>query len=700
MAALLRRMSSSSSDRPPSYTSTGDPSPPPPADPPPPFTAFPKTYRVGVYNINPFVKPSNLKDHLRLLGAFRRLRETVEGEAGAAHGIAAHLEPKARWAVFVQVAVYRFELLARACEGPAAVEPFLLPLDVALVLHAYLLNPMRYDEDGVRIFRRALRSLNDDALKAVVKSIDPSTLMQRRQWSTEEQPFTKRVNLPFDPLRCFATTKGRHLVGFKELGDVFVPWVTPDGTGYAQQGFSASGPHGLTLTHELLGVARFVGDVTKASWDPSVFLAGTITSSTDAPDSGAQSRRAEWVREQVLKAPEVKGAGTPLELGKRLGWSQAGLRQMLKGALKGRLRSANHIAGCYARGEPFSLDLAMAVLRQGSFVDKMHDLGWTDPGRFAADDTLIKRCIARYHAFMDLMASSPTSFFVPTLDIDLAWHTHQLKSCYKTDTVIATGRFIDHDDKVEENALATAFDVTARAWRTRFGVPYSTCGCPSPSAPPLSRLASKLRLSSPPVSHPFYPAGALSALGGAPGEDADATHASEHSALVLPSHPGAQRLRRQRAAAMDARRRREEKERRKEDKARGELPPYAAQRRAKECDRAEAHTYAFLAPMPLVPVYGPAGYPIAAGGCAATSANQACPPGGGACGGGGACACAAGGVGGCGGSGACGGGSGGGGGCGGGCGGGGGGGGDGGGGGGGGGCGGGGGGGGCGGGGS
>ena len=122
---------------------------------------------------------------------------------------------------------------------------------------------------------------------------------------------------------------------------VFPPraaWVTPDGTGYAQQGFSASGPHRLTLTHELLGVARFVCDVTKASWDPSVFLAGTITSSTDAPDSGEQSRRAEWVREQVLKAPEVKDAGTPLELGKRLGWSQAGLRQMLKGALKGRLR--------------------------------------------------------------------------------------------------------------------------------------------------------------------------------------------------------------------------------------------------------------------------------------------------------------------------------------------------------------------------
>ena len=29
-------------------------------------------------------------------------------------------------------------------------------------------------------------------------------------------------------------------------------------------------------------------------------------------------------------------------------------------------------------------------------------------------------------SFLDLMSSSPGSFLVPTLDIDLAWHTHQM----------------------------------------------------------------------------------------------------------------------------------------------------------------------------------------------------------------------------------------------------------------------------------
>jgi Protein of unknown function (DUF1399). len=48
------------------------------------------------------------------------------------------------------------------------------------------------------------------------------------------------------------------------------------------------------------------------------------------------------------------------------------------------------------------------------------------------------------HSFLDLMASSPESFFVPTLDIDLAWHTHQLMADqYNTECLKYVGRYID-----------------------------------------------------------------------------------------------------------------------------------------------------------------------------------------------------------------------------------------------------------------
>lgn len=36
------------------------------------------------------------------------------------------------------------------------------------------------------------------------------------------------------------------------------------------------------------------------------------------------------------------------------------------------------------------------------------------------------------------------------------------------------------DDKVEESRLASSFDLTCRAWKDRFGVEYTHCGCPLP----------------------------------------------------------------------------------------------------------------------------------------------------------------------------------------------------------------------------
>ena len=117
------------------------------------------------------------------------------------------------------------------------------------------------------------------------------------------------------------------------------------------------------------------------------------------------------------------------------------------------------------------------VLRQDTFIKKMYKLGWTRPSFFdhENDELVLQLAISRYHAFvffhflpppspcptiyvptifflilffffsfLDLMASSPTSFFVPTLDIDLVWHTHQLMSIkYESDCTTYVGRFID-----------------------------------------------------------------------------------------------------------------------------------------------------------------------------------------------------------------------------------------------------------------
>jgi hypothetical protein len=94
---------------------------------------------------------------------------------------------------------------------------------------------------------------------------------------------------------------------------------------------------------------------------------------------------------------------------------------------------------------------------------KMYNLNWTQADFFsnAEDEVALQHAVARYHAFvsqifscfitfmvlcsfLDLMSSSPASFFVPTLDIDLVWHTHQLMSdSYENDTMKYIHRFVD-----------------------------------------------------------------------------------------------------------------------------------------------------------------------------------------------------------------------------------------------------------------
>lgn len=185
---MLRRVSSVLSDRPPSYRTVAED-----AAPPPPFVEFPTKYMVGTNNLGneaAFVTADELVLHLRLLGAFRKLRETVE--AGGTGSIADHLEPKARWAVFVHVAVWRFECYLSLYETGALADLVVPPVDVALVWHTYMLNPMyarcflqskvtvnsllcsnsHYDEDRLRKFSVSLSEKRDALLAGLVRLED------------------------------------------------------------------------------------------------------------------------------------------------------------------------------------------------------------------------------------------------------------------------------------------------------------------------------------------------------------------------------------------------------------------------------------------------------------------------------------------------------------------------------------------------
>ena len=116
-----------------------------------------------------------------------------------------------------------------------------------------------------------------------------------------------------------------------------------------------------------------------------------------------------------------------------------------------------------------------AVPRQASFVDKMNAHMWIrSPGLPGT----LNRAVDRYSKFLRLMKLYPTTMFVPTLDIDLAWHTHQCSPrMYFRGTQLWAGRFINHDDTIVKDTLDDGFDTTKKLFRVHFGKEYRNCGC-------------------------------------------------------------------------------------------------------------------------------------------------------------------------------------------------------------------------------
>lgn len=139
-------------------------------------------------------------------------------------------------------------------------------------------------------------------------------------------------------------------------------------------------------------------------------------------------------------------------------------------------------------------DLVSVVKRQSSFNQEIAGLGWSthlDLVERGELDDVLGRSLVRYHKFLDLL-SYTLEMLSPTLEIDLCWHTHQLKQNYAQDTITHVGRFINHDDAVETSVLKESFDRTATLWREKFSQPYSLCGCVYNSPGALKKLRSLL----------------------------------------------------------------------------------------------------------------------------------------------------------------------------------------------------------------
>ncbi|KAH7923640.1 hypothetical protein BV22DRAFT_1048054 [Leucogyrophana mollusca] len=503
-------------------------------------SAPPMAFSIGSRRTpGPLVSPEQLKGHLRLLRAFFNMRLTVEEcKDSRLPAFVLQMEKHNRWTWFVTVAVDRFERWVKSLQF-VPLEKFTTkhfpPLDVWMVWHAYLLNPCWYAEDCERLLiLQQLRLLN----MSVVASLNIGKLARHEPSEGRVASWHKKTGTFFDPFDAVADLTHRQIECPRCRTRLFVPFVNDNGTGYAEKKFSALCPLPgcrLKITKGNLAVAKFARDLTDDEEGTESYMAGTLYTSTGKRDA----RQAKAVKELLARSADFsrKTVKTSLERIARLDWEKEvkesvgysfdQLKESVTEAMKGSSQaSIAKLLSAYQDDRAFSVDLVEAVLRQGLFTKKMGELGWLQSSAFRDESKaqILDHSILRYHGFLDLMASTPHAMFVPTLDIDLVWHSHQLMaSRYLIDCETYVGRSVDHDFKVGESRLSLAFDETCRAWLSRFNVPYMQCGCPPPDETVVQKLIRILRLYTQRRSHlhtTIHP------------DHLPATHPSVHNAVL------------------------------------------------------------------------------------------------------------------------------------------------------------------------
>lgn len=284
-------------------------------------------------------------------------------------------------------------------------------------------------------------------------------------------------------------------------------------TGYCDHSFSATCPNcAAVLDHEYLAVLKFKADV-QALRKKELPLPGTLFTPNGVVKT-KETRFSKWpqltpnylflstprnfvsyLEQQGKECRTIRQLADGIyEYVYRRNWiikvldkdtqlANSDMFETTKGRGRGTLR---RMMSRYWGGNSslFALDLVGAVVRQGKFVQKMHDLDWIHKCSSSELIQFLKGFQEKYDIFWEIIVANPSRMAVPTLDVDLVWHTHQLspKDYYKhsitTTTKKSPVRFIDHNDRVHEGQLSDSFEWTAKQYRKASGgKDYSECSC-------------------------------------------------------------------------------------------------------------------------------------------------------------------------------------------------------------------------------
>ncbi|KAK6454495.1 uncharacterized protein RJT20DRAFT_146576 [Scheffersomyces xylosifermentans] len=450
--------------------------------------------------------------HLKLLKAFSVLRKQIVGNNQDGYAMKT-------WQVFVTNATRRFVVFITALkkylgEAPvriteekklfdkgftrndrviAIIDSLLPPLDVLMVWHAFLLNPRSFYDNMMRndMFSFANFPL---PLKKIQESISNETFQYNPRQELKDNYLEVIRGFSDDPVDSIYEFETYSM--FEALVSVCcpickrvilrnIPYTNDTNTGFADDSFTqmtntneCNCDFPKKITHEELRKRQLYYDMTRAVPLPGVYryYSGKI---------GGRDIRTR--RDPDIVNVMVKGKFVKWSLGKiRTNSLESTISSSINRPrnfylhMKVLLRlyfSMNLIYLNVAKGLPIYEDLVGCVFRQERFVEKMNDLDWLHSP--VIKESLAESTIRYSRFFKMLTVFYPNNMLVPTLDIDLIWHTHQLSlHNYFMDCMNSkVGYVVDHDDKVETIKLDLSFETTSKLYRAKFKQDYSICFC-------------------------------------------------------------------------------------------------------------------------------------------------------------------------------------------------------------------------------
>lgn len=499
------------------------------------FPSF-RSYRYSLLEEDVPVNSNHLKDpefmpnvteaiaHLRLLRAFGELKRKVvlnfknSNEESGSDWI---------WKLFVTVAVRRFILFISAVKLHANKLPsgkrklesttdsrsqkmttllnrLVPPWDVLMVWHSFMLNPMTFYDVFARkdmyyfvnypfplhIIDTHINGETFDYVASVESKRDYLTFLA--EFTTNAQ------DLQYDPDLC---TFYEQLVVFyspnthKAMTGP-VPLTTSNGTGFADRKFKTKSlGYRLNVLNEQYGDLYYISfdELRKVILDYDLqsprLLEGILKNYSNTLCSpmfkNRDPERISYhlardlinVSRRPVDSPALKSCEPCLqELLVRLTSGKSNRSTVQSLILRPYLRF-NLISLTVCKGVNIGEDLVDCVFRQGRFIEKMNSMDWLH-------SPVIKEglmdSLSRYHRFFLLLTDATTErMLVPTLDIDLMWHTHQLmlygyiRDCKSS----PCQSVIDHNDKVEKMPLDDGFEATTKLYKERYNEDYSVCFC-------------------------------------------------------------------------------------------------------------------------------------------------------------------------------------------------------------------------------